>query len=85
MAAVNVVWLPQGETPGSHFFVQYRLNGATMFESTPPEYYEDYIVVSGLEVGTLYEFRIVAVDGNFDSVSPIEEVETWHPGGGKEA
>ena len=47
-----------------------------MFESTPPEYNKHYIVVTGLENEMIYQFRIVAVDGKFESFSSIKEVET---------
>ena len=46
-----------------------------MFLETPPEMNEDFIVVRGLMPGEIYEFVVVAVDGELMTESEIEEVE----------
>jgi len=84
-AAVKVIWVPSltgNGRPGSHFYVQYKLYGQTSFESTEPELYEDFIIVRGLEPGTTYVFRVVAVDGELSRHSESEEILT-HPSGNK--
>lgn len=78
LAAIKVVWLPNIEgKPGSHFYVKYRLKGETMFQKTDYQLDEDYIIVRGLKPGEVYEFCVVAVDGEFISESELEEVETY--------
>ncbi|KAH9364505.1 hypothetical protein HPB48_018695 [Haemaphysalis longicornis] len=81
--AIQVTWLPalKGH-PGSHFYVQYRRKGDRTWEATTSEEYEDTIIVHGLEKKTLYEFRVIAVDGKHEQPSVVEEVYTgvpdWH-------
>ncbi|XP_067118775.1 LOW QUALITY PROTEIN: neuroglian-like [Centruroides vittatus] len=76
-AGVLVTWMPAVEgRPGSHFYVQYRRKGENQWESTPPEEIKDTTVVRGLELGTLYEMRVVSVDGTYHVPSKIEEIDT---------
>ncbi|KAG8195062.1 hypothetical protein JTE90_029641 [Oedothorax gibbosus] len=76
-AGVRVTWVPAVEGhPGSHFFVQYRKKDESLWESTPPEENQDSILVTGLELGSLYEMKVVAVDGRFHTPSKVEEFET---------
>ncbi|PSN43064.1 Neuroglian [Blattella germanica] len=75
-AKIKVVWLPNIEgLLGSHFFVKYKKKGETQFLSTDPEMNEDFIIVRGLMPGEMYEFSVVAVDGEHMTESEIEEVE----------
>jgi hypothetical protein len=46
-----------------------------MFQETAPEMNEDYIIVRGLMPGEIYEFSVVAVDGELMAESEVEEVE----------
>lgn len=79
---VKVTWEPiLSGTPGSHFYVKYRIKGKPQFESTPPQINEDNIEIGGLDADREYEFRVVAVDGNFESPSAIQIFNT--SGGGK--
>ncbi|XP_063242824.1 neuroglian isoform X3 [Bacillus rossius redtenbacheri] len=78
-ATIKVVWLPnvmEGR-PGSHFFVKYRQKGETIFQESEPEMIEDFIIVRGLMQGEIYDFRVVAVDGDKMTESEPEEVETY--------
>ncbi|XP_054715079.1 neuroglian-like [Uloborus diversus] len=76
-AGVRVTWVPAVEGhPGSHFFVQYKKKGESLWESTPPEENQDSIRVTGLELGSLYEMKVVAVDGRYQTSSKVEEFET---------
>ncbi|KAK7793446.1 hypothetical protein R5R35_010061 [Gryllus longicercus] len=79
-ASIKVTWLPNIETPGSHFFVKYRQKGETLYEETKMEITEDFIVVRGLKPGEIYEFQVVAVDGEYLTPSETEEVETHGDG-----
>jgi fibronectin type 3 domain-containing protein len=75
-ARVKVVWLPDIDGKlGSPFFVKYRKKDETMFQETAPEMHEDYIIVRGLMPGEMYEFSVVAVDGELVTESEVEEVE----------
>lgn len=79
---VKVTWEPNtAGTPGSHFYVKYRIKHKPLFESTPPQINEDNIEIGGLEANQEYEFRVVAVDGNFETPSAIQVFDT--SGGGK--
>ena len=74
---LKITWLPNTQgRPGSHFFVQYRRHGESRFQSTPSEYYQDSIVLRGLDPGMVYEIRTVSVDGEYYQHSDIEEVGT---------
>uniref|UniRef100_A0A2P2I497 Neuroglian-like n=1 Tax=Hirondellea gigas TaxID=1518452 RepID=A0A2P2I497_9CRUS len=79
--AIKVTWIPNTDTnPGSHFFVQYRLYGESLFQKTKPEKYRDFIVLEGLQSSRTYEVRLVAVDGTYETPSQIEEIETYVTG-----
>jgi len=60
--------------------VQYKLYGASQFQATKPELYNEFTVLKGLETQKMYEVRIVAVDGTYETNSDIEEIVT--DGGG---
>ncbi|XP_013792636.2 neuroglian-like [Limulus polyphemus] len=76
-AGVEVTWVPAVEGhPGSHFYVQYKRKGENQWESTVMEETQDTLAVKGLERSTLYEMRVVAVDGRFQTPSKVEEIET---------
>jgi hypothetical protein len=53
----------------------FRKKGETMFQETGLELNEDYIIVRGLMPGEMYEFSVVAVDGEHMTESEVEEVE----------
>ncbi|CAL4060819.1 unnamed protein product [Meganyctiphanes norvegica] len=79
--AIKITWVPNTITnPGSHFYVQYKLYGASQFQATKPELYNEFTVLKGLETQKMYEVRIVAVDGTYETNSDIEEIVT--DGGG---
>lgn len=76
---VKVIWLPNlNDKPGSMFYVQYREAGKPDWMKTDPELYEDFIIVSDLESGKKYEFRVVAQDGEEVSFSDIKETDTYN-------
>lgn len=50
--------------------------GESHWDQTASEINYDSVTVKGLEFGTLYEMRVVAVDGRFETPSEIEEIET---------
>ncbi|XP_044742143.1 neuroglian [Chrysoperla carnea] len=80
LAKIKVTWLPSlggNQVPGSHFFVKYKLKGKTLYEETHPQMKEDYIEVRGLSLGELYEFKVVAVDGDYMTESDPQDVDTY--------
>ncbi|KAK6624567.1 hypothetical protein RUM44_011426 [Polyplax serrata] len=78
LAAVKVIWLPNIEgKPGSHFFVKYKLRGEPIYVESSSELEEDYTIIRGLLPGEVYEFKVVAVDGEFMTESQAEEIETY--------
>ncbi|CAG0896608.1 unnamed protein product, partial [Cyprideis torosa] len=82
LAAVRIRWLPNMQgTPGSHFYVQYRKRGETLYQRTEDELYEDFKVVDSLQPGEVYEFRVVAVDGTAFAYSLPEEIHAWSEDG----
>ncbi|KAJ8955459.1 hypothetical protein NQ318_003559 [Aromia moschata] len=77
-ASVIVHWLPsQSGNPGSQFFVKYRKKGQSEYLKTEHEKNEDFLVVSGLEPATAYEFIVTSVDGDHYADSDPQEVNTY--------
>ncbi|CAG0904351.1 unnamed protein product, partial [Darwinula stevensoni] len=78
LASIRVYWIPNTDgEPGSHFFIQYRKRGESIYLETEKEYYEDFIDMKGLDPGEVYEIRVVSVDGKSFAFSDPEEVRTW--------
>lgn len=78
LATIKVVWhVSADEKPGSHFFVKYRKKGEPDYQKTQEEINEDYMEVRGLYPNEVYEFRVVAVDGDLYSESPPQDVDTY--------
>lgn len=38
---------------------------------------ENYVVVQGLDPGHVYEFRVIAVDGIYETASTIQDIVTY--------
>lgn len=78
LANIKVRWLPilDGKS-GSHFFVQYKIKGESQWIDTDPELDEDFTSIHGLQPDTTYEFRVVAVDGQFTEPSALQDVDTY--------
>merc|ERR1712071_327297 len=78
MPALKIVWHPNfadHKQPGSHFYVQYRRIGETIWENSVHELSENFIILRGLETNQLYEIRVVSVDGDYSVASDAEEIE----------
>ena len=76
--AIKIVWHPNVDgQPGSHFFVQWRRKGETIYEKSEDEFDENFIILRGLEPNQLYEIRVVVVDGEYFTESDPEEVEMY--------
>jgi neuronal cell adhesion molecule len=77
----KVTWRPNyAGTPGSHFFVQYRKKGEPTFLKTEPQINEDHIIVGSLEPNEEYEFRVVSVDGDFETASAVQQFDASSEG-----
>ena len=76
-SGVRVTWLPSlaNNRPGSHFYVQFRRKGETQWESTPMEEENDFIIVRGLEPTSIYDFRVISVDGKHQTPSKKRELD----------
>ena len=75
MPVIKVTWLPNVDgNPGSHFYVQYRRKGETIFEKSAEEFDEEFLVLRGFDTGQIYEMRVVSVDGDLSTASQIEEM-----------
>lgn len=66
--------------PGSHFYVKYRVKNQANYLSSEPQINEDNIEIGGLEPNKEYEFRVVAVDGNFETPSAVQIFDTSDTG-----
>ncbi|KFB42062.1 AGAP000720-PA-like protein [Anopheles sinensis] len=78
LANIKVIWQPAlGGKPGSHFFVKYRIKDESNWQTTDPELYENYHIVHGINPNHLYEFRVVSVDGEHQTESATQEVDTY--------
>lgn len=76
-AAILITWVPAVDGhPGSYFYAQFKRKGEGQWVDTALEENEDSIIVRGLDLGTLYEVRVVAVDGHYETPSYAEEVQT---------
>ncbi|KAK4016086.1 neuroglian isoform X3 [Daphnia magna] len=81
MPAIKVVWHPNVDgQPGSHFFVQFRRKGETIYIKSEDEFDENFIILRGLEPNQLYEICAVVVDGDYFTESDPEEVEMYADG-----
>ena len=77
-ARIKITWQPHIEAnPGSHFYVQYRKSEQIQYLSTQEELNEDSIVVPNLEADYNYDFRVVAVDGVFETPSDHLQIYTY--------
>ncbi|XP_026465687.1 neuroglian isoform X3 [Ctenocephalides felis] len=78
LANIKVTWLPNLDgKPGSHFFAKYRIKNEPQYLSTQPELDDDTLIVRGLTPSEMYEFKVVAVDGDYLTESPVQEVDTY--------
>lgn len=79
--SVKIHWFPAEDGKGgTNFFVKYRKQGESTWEQSRHEKNEDWIIISGLEGSTVYEFIVTAVDGpssQFYTDSDIREINTY--------
>lgn len=75
---IRVTWLPnyRHNKPGNMFYVQYRKMGQSPWASTPKEANIDFQDIRGLDLSSIYEVRVVSMDGKYQTASKIEEVAT---------
>jgi len=75
---IRITWLPnyRGNKPGSMFYVQFRKMGHSQWQKSPMEANVDTINIKGLDLSSIYEVRVVSVDGRYQTASKIEEVAT---------
>lgn len=78
--SMKVIWLPNIDKPGSHFYVKYKKKGETNPIVSDPEMEQDYMNITNLDPGVIYEFTVVSVDGTSETASEIQEVDTYDVG-----
>lgn len=78
-ANIKVIWHPNLERPGSHFFAKYRIKGQSEWLKSDAQTQEDNLVVRALELDSNYEFAVVSVDGEYTSESLVQEVNIDSP------
>jgi len=61
----------------------YRLKFDYLYEETRHEFYKNFIDIKGLKPGKLYEFIVVAVDGDIIQESDTVEIEAVNHVAGK--
>ncbi|XP_037936247.1 neuroglian isoform X2 [Teleopsis dalmanni] len=77
LAKFRINWLPNTSGhAGTHFYTQYRIKGETEWTDAPPEINRDYQEIAGLNRDTVYEFRVVSVDGHYSTESATQEIDT---------
>ena len=59
----------------NRFFIRKRTE--PLWSQSDEQLNENYLVVQGLHMDAIYEFRVVAVDGAFTTPSAIQEVNTY--------
>ena len=75
---VNITWEPsRSANPGSVFYVQYRPRGMHHWLRSPDEYMDNYMEIYDLDPGTVYQVRVVAINGDdMESPAPWQEFRT---------
>lgn len=68
--SAKIQWKPNyAGASGTHFFVKYRKKGDLDFKKTDPQINDDTIIVGSLETNKEYEFKVVSVDGKYETES----------------
>ena len=75
---VNITWEPsRSDNPGSVFYVQYRPRGMHHWLRSPDEYMDHFMEIFNLDAGTVYQVRVVAINGDdMESPAPWQEFRT---------
>lgn len=69
-----IKWIPDIDNkPGENFYVKYRIKGEPDFSNTTMETEEDYIIMENFNACVNYEIKLVAVDGEFETESEVQE------------
>ncbi|KAL4704425.1 hypothetical protein ACJJTC_000424 [Scirpophaga incertulas] len=76
-AHVKVQWLPSIEGhAGTHFVAWYREHGGAQWLRTQDVTEDDYVLLTGLQPGRVYDLKVTAHDGEYFSTSEVQEVDT---------
>lgn len=75
-AHVLVRWLPSLEGhAGTHFVAWYKLKGHPDWLRTNEITDDDFVILTGLEPGKVYEVKMTAHDGEYFSTSAVKDVD----------
>lgn len=70
----QIKWIPDVDNnPGEHFYVKYKIKGEKEYLKTGPELEEDYLILENFNGCVNYEIILVAVDGEYETESEIQE------------
>ncbi|CAH1639978.1 unnamed protein product [Spodoptera littoralis] len=76
-AHILVRWIPSLDGhAGTHFVAWYKLKGHPDWSKTNEVTDDDYVILTGLEPGQVYEVKLTAHDGEYFSSSEIKDVDT---------
>lgn len=76
-AHILVRWIPSLDGhAGTQFIAWYKLRGHPDWSKTNEIKDDDYVILTGLEPGQVYEVKITAHDGDYFSSSEVKEVDT---------
>ncbi|PZC72777.1 hypothetical protein B5X24_HaOG210592 [Helicoverpa armigera] len=76
-AHILVRWIPSLDGhAGTHFVAWYKLKGHPDWSKTNEVTDDDYVILTGLEPGQVYEVKLTAHDGEYFSASEIKDVDT---------
>ncbi|XP_028040488.1 neuroglian-like isoform X2 [Bombyx mandarina] len=76
-AHVIVRWIPSLDGhAGTHFVAWYRLKGHPDWQRTNDITEDDFVILTGLEPGQLYEVKVTVHDGHYFSTSELRTVDT---------
>jgi neuronal cell adhesion protein len=59
------------------FLFIFRKQKETQWVMSEEQLNENSVVVQGLDPGHVYEFRVVAVDGRFETPSAVQDIHTY--------
>jgi hypothetical protein len=60
-----------------HYTVNCRKQKETQWIMSEEQLNDNSVVVQGLDPGHIYEFRVVAVDGRFETPSAVQDIHTY--------
>lgn len=74
LVKTRIQWVPDiDNNPGDSFYVKYRIRGEKEYLQTALIANEDFVIIDQFNACRNYELLLVAVDGNFETESEVQE------------